>query len=41
MYEVNAEQIPAAEAVLPPGLRVLPFALGDGRPATFHVTFYR
>jgi hypothetical protein len=40
-FEINADQIPAAEAVLPPGSKVLPFALGDGRPATLHVTRYR
>jgi hypothetical protein len=40
-FEINADQIPAAEAALPIGSKVLPFALGDGQPATLHVTRYR
>jgi len=40
-FEINSDQIPAAEAALPPGSKVLPFALGDGGPATLHVTLYR
>ena len=37
-FEINSDQIPAAEAALPPGSKVLPFALDDGGPATLHVT---
>jgi hypothetical protein len=40
-FEINADQILAAEVVLPPGSRVLPFALGDSGLATLHATLYR
>ena len=40
-FEVNPERIPEIRAALPPGSQVLPYALGDGNPATLHLTLYR
>lgn len=40
-FEANREQIPAAEAGLPEGSQILPYALGDGGPATLNITLYR
>ena len=40
-FEVNPERIPEIRAALPPGSQVLPYALGDGNPATLHITLYR
>ncbi|MEE2688936.1 MAG: FkbM family methyltransferase [Pseudomonadota bacterium] len=40
-FEINQAEIPAVEAALPHGSKVLPYALGDGRQATLHVTLYR
>jgi len=40
-FEINGDQIPTIEATLPPGSKVFPYALGDGRPAMLYVTLYR
>ena len=40
-YDANPQAAAEAEAALPPGSRVLPHALGDGNPATLHITLYR
>ena len=40
-FDANPQAAAEAEAVLPPGSRVLPYALGDGNPATLHITLYR
>lgn len=39
-FEANPEAAESALAALPEGSRVLPYALGDGEPATLHVTQY-
>ena len=40
-FEANPERIPEIRAAWPPGSQVLPYALGDGNPATLHLTLYR
>ena len=38
---IEALALAEAEAALPPGSRVLPYALGDGNSATLHITLFR
>jgi len=40
-FDANPEAAAEAEAALPPGSRVLPYALGDGSTKTLHLTYYR
>jgi FkbM family methyltransferase len=39
-FEANKDEVDTALAALPPGSRVLPYAMGDGKEATLHVTRY-
>lgn len=39
-FEANQDQIGSSLAAMPAGSVVLPYALGDGRPGTLHVTRY-
>ena len=40
-FDANPQAAAEAEAALPPGSRVLPYALGDGNSATLHMTLFR
>ncbi len=40
-FDANPQAAAEAEAALPPGSRVLPYALGDGTSATLHITLFR
>ena len=40
-FDANPQAAAEAEAALPPGSRVLPYALGDGNSATLHITLFR
>ena len=40
-FDANPQAAAEAEAALPPGSRVLLYALGDGNIATLHITLFR